>query len=98
MSQITLTISETRAALTGDLTRITVAQFSKKTFQQLFSRDAIALDFAKVDKVDTAGLAWLLLLIEQANKHGCQLNFIHLPSGLVKLAKLSAVDMFLPID
>ena len=98
MSHIELNIADTSATLIGELTRHTVGQFSKQTFTQLFVPDVMTLDFAQVDKVDTAGLAWLLLLIEQAKKHACRVNFINLPSGLLKLAKLSAVDTFLPID
>ena len=53
---------------------------------------------AKVNQIDTAGLAWILLLIELAAAKSCDISLMNLPDDLLKLAKLSAVDTLLPID
>lgn len=81
--------------LTGELTRHTVPQLTDKQSKQLLNKPLVTLDLSKVSKVDTAGLAWLLLQIELAQAKPCQLVFAHLPSELIKLAELSAVDDFL---
>jgi phospholipid transport system transporter-binding protein len=51
-----------------------------------------------VSQVDTAGLAWILLLIELAASKACHISLINLPEDLLKLATLSAVDTLLPIE
>jgi len=81
----------------GELTRETIdKRFEKKTVL-LLSSTALALDFANVGRIDMAGLAWLLILVEQAQKQTCDLSFKNTPESLLKLAKLSSVDSFLPI-
>ena len=107
--QLTITPDEqkgkqaVRGLLEGELTRHTVPQLTNKHSKKLFScatnkneiKNIVTLDLCKVTKVDTAGLAWLLQQIELAQANPCQLVFAHLPSELIKLAKLSGVDDFL---
>ena len=97
MTSITFTPSDEGGLLSGELTRQTVPQLPNKVVRQLISNSSIMLDLKQVKKVDTAGLAWLLALVEQAQVNACQLTLTHLPSDLIKLAKLSAVDDFLPL-
>ena len=63
----------------------------------LISQQVSTVDLSEVCQVDTAGLAFLLLLIEEANKTSRPLSFQHLPEDLIKLAELSAVDSFLSV-
>ena len=99
MSNETLEIKleGTTGKIVGPLNRNTVAKLDKKyhikTIKQL--GDNATIDLAQATSVDTAGLAWLLLLIETANRKNCTLAFANLPDDLLKLATLSAVDTFL---
>lgn len=83
--------------VSGILTRETITRAFEKKYRNLINSNEITLDLANVNKVDTAGLAWLLMLIELADQHDCKLSLINLPEDLLKLAKLSAVDILLPI-
>jgi phospholipid transport system transporter-binding protein len=88
--------------LAGELTRQSIPQLVKEqATNKLFGYQKVkrvVVDLKKVSKVDTAGLAWLLQQIEIAQANACQLTFAHLPSELIKLAKLSGVDGFLPVE
>ncbi|MBL4908677.1 MAG: STAS domain-containing protein [Alteromonadaceae bacterium] len=93
-----LSVENEQYLLTGELTRHTVPCLSFKKLKKILAADNASFNFSHIDKVDTAGLAWMCALLEQANKQKCQLSFIHIPEQLAKLAKLSGVDDFLPID
>ncbi len=98
MADIALTFSGQDASLVGELTRHTVPSLSGKAAGKLFTSHLVVVNMTKVVKVDSAGLAWLLAQVEIAEAKACQLRFAHLPSELIKLARLSAVEHFLPID
>ena len=96
-------VKDVNATVDGQLTRHTVPLLSNKKSKMLF-KNAVAknttaiVDLAKVTKIDTAGLAWLLSIVEKANEFSCSLSFIHISNDLIKLAKLSSVDTFLPLE
>jgi len=96
-SIIDLVVENEMCLLKGELTRHTVPSLSVKKLKKVFSAEKVSFNFAEVEKVDTAGLAWVCALLEHANHKNCQLSFIKMPEQLTKLAKLSAVDIFLPI-
>lgn len=97
MGSLEFTVQGEQAIFTGDLTRKTVTKGVERKSARLVGGSALTLNFENVAKVDTAGLAWLLVLVEKAEKNNCQLSLKGVPSGLVKLAKLSAADSFLPL-
>lgn len=86
-----------KAIISGILTRETITRVFEKKSKEIVNHKEITLDLANVIQVDTAGLAWLLMLIELASNKACKISLINLPEDLVKLAKLSAVDNFLSI-
>ncbi len=96
MTELCLTVKGNCATIIGELTRHTLNQLKSSTFTHLFEYDSVSVNLAQVNKVDTAGLAWLFYLLEQSGKSSCQLSFSHLPSKLHKLIELSGVDGFLP--
>lgn len=98
MNIITLKIIHDTALLSGELTRQTVPSISESDSRKFLKQKKATLDLAAVTKIDTAGLAWLLTQVELAKVNTCQLSLVHLPSGLIKLAQLSSVDSFLPIN
>lgn len=90
--------AEQKAILSGALTRATITPAFDKQYRQLIHGERIILDLAGINQIDTAGLAWILLLIELAASKKCQISLLNLPDDLIKLAKLSAVDTLLPIE
>ncbi|MEH6594398.1 MAG: STAS domain-containing protein [Colwellia polaris] len=90
--------TDQKAIFSGALTRATITRTFDKKYRPLVNGKSITLDLAKVNQIDTAGLAWILLLIELAAAKACEITLINLPDDLIKLAKLSAVDTLLPIE
>jgi len=85
-----------KSTLTGELTRKTINRAFEKESKSLFSSTRIAIDLSQVKKIDTAGLAWLLYVVEQATQHSCQLTFTSIPQDILQLASLNGVDSLLP--
>ena len=85
------------AVFTGELSRNTINDSFEKKTMTLFNNEDLVIDLTDVVKTDTAGLAWLLLLVEEAKKTKSEISFHNIPQDLLKLAKLSAVDLFLPV-
>lgn len=90
--------ADQKAIFSGALTRATITRAFDKKYRQLVNGESITIDLAKVNQIDTAGLAWILLLIELAITKSCIINLVNLPDDLLKLARLSAVDTLLPIE
>lgn len=59
---------------------------------------SVALDLAKVEHVDTAGLAWLVQLVSQCKALQIAVRFQQIPESLQKLAKISDVERLLPLQ
>lgn len=91
---ISLEIEQSAVFPVGELTRDTVMTLKKSQYQSLLSSE-MQLDMTKTAKVDTAGLAWLFLVKEQAVKSGGKVTVINAPDDLHKLAKLSGVAAML---
>lgn len=83
--------------LAGELTRHSIVKIPSSFVPQILLNKNIILDLSKITQIDTAGLAWLLHLVEQAENSDCQLQFSHLPIRLEKLIELSGVNGILPL-
>lgn len=90
--------TDQKAIFSGALTRATITRAFDKEYRKLVYNKRVVLDLAHVSQIDTAGLAWILLLIELAASKACHISLVNLPDDLLKLAKLSAVDTLLPIE
>lgn len=84
--------------LTGELTRHSVMTLPKGLLQKLFKQSATIINLDNITKIDSAGLAWLLLAVEKAGKLNSKLTLQGLSDDAVKLANLSGVYSFLPIE
>ncbi len=98
MSLISLTLNGEQGKFIGELTRHSVGTIPQSLSTQLLAQKTITLDLTEVSQVDTAGLAWLIFLVEQAEKGSCQLYFSNLPKRLEKLIELSGVNGILPVN
>lgn len=97
MALISLSSTTSPVELSGELTQHSIMQIPKKSIQALFTSSTMTLDLEKITRVDTAGLAWIFYLLEQASVYGCQLSFVNIPTKLNKLIRLSGVEGFLPV-
>lgn len=98
MSCLTIESENEQLVVTGDLTRDNIStQFEKRSYQ-LINRNSANINLSNVSSVDTAGLAWMLVVVEHANHGNNSIQFIDIPEELQKLAKLSAVAAFLPVQ
>lgn len=77
--------------LSGVLTLKTVPEVEKKAFVQQ-AHACEALDLSEISSLDTAGVAWLLCMLQQREQKGQSLNLINPPSQLVALSKLSGLE------
>ena len=55
--------TDQKAIFSGALTRATITRTFDKKYRPLVNGKSITLDLAKVNQIDTAGLAWILSLI-----------------------------------
>lgn len=96
MKKVNITLNHGSLMIIGELSRYTVEQLNDEELSHWFAHSAIDVNLHDLSKVDTAGLAWLLYLLEQANNFSCQLSFSHVPLKLSKLATLSGINGFFP--
>jgi phospholipid transport system transporter-binding protein len=96
---VTLKITQQGEALqfTGELNRDTLMLYSP--FKLLNSLSGtVKFDFACLDNIDTAGLAWLLQQLAQAKAQGLSIALCNVPKQLLSLADVTAVRPLLPIS
>jgi phospholipid transport system transporter-binding protein len=65
---------------------------------QLSSTKRCSIDLSDVERIDTAGLAWLINAIRDGKQQGIDVSLQEMPEKLRKLAKISGVDSFLPVE
>lgn len=96
---MTLQISKQGQTLrfTGVLNRDTLMLYSPFTLLNDVG-DAVNFDFAALDNIDTAGLAWLLQQLAQAKQRGLAIALCNVPKQLLSLADVTAVRPLLPIS
>lgn len=97
MSKANIVLNHGTLAISGELSRYSVAKINNKDYVRWFEYGAVNVDLNEVSMADTAGLAWLFYLIEQAACYTCELSFSNIPENLTKLITLSGVDGLLPI-
>lgn len=87
--------------LTGELNRNTVNSCWPKSISDLIEsnkRQTPVIDLAGIIHADTAGLAWLLNLLRDANEQNITFRLKNVPEMIINLAKISDVDGFLPVQ
>nr|WP_203565315.1 STAS domain-containing protein [Alteromonas profundi] len=71
---------------------------SAKEHEMLSTNKRCSIDLSDVERADTAGLAWLINAIRDGKQQGIDVSLQALPEKLRKLAKISGVDSFLPVE
>jgi len=91
-------------SLQGDLNRNTVTSAWKNSLSDLSAKqnqsstDLPIVDLTEIQDVDTAGLAWLVNLLQQSKQQDIQFQLKNVPATLINLAKISDVDHFLSVQ
>ncbi|WP_371376704.1 lipid asymmetry maintenance protein MlaB [Thalassotalea aquiviva] len=89
-------IDDGQLAIVGELSQHSIIGKQNKYFQEVIDNPNPVIDLSSINKIDTAGLAWLICLNEYALNNQISLTYSQPPQELVKLAKLSQVYDFLP--
>jgi len=97
VSKANIVLNHGTLTISGELSRFSVADIKDNEYVNWFAHAAIKIDLSNIVKADTAGLAWLVYLLEQAVKYSCHLSFSNIPEKLTKLITLSGLDGLLPI-
>ena len=87
----------------GDLDHSTLSKnfwecMSAQQCSQLASIGECCIDLGDVERVDSAGLAWLINAIRDGKKRNIEVRLRDLPEKLYKLAKISDVEDLLPVE
>lgn len=93
MSTLVINSHTDQVSLEGVLTVDTVAE---SLLAQVFTgASSLTVDLSQLTRIDTAGLAWLVLMFKQANHTQTNVKLVHPSDALTNLAKLSDVDKLL---
>ncbi|MCJ8268055.1 MAG: STAS domain-containing protein [Psychrosphaera sp.] len=94
-STLSYQVDEGDIKLTGFIDRFTVPTLIKGIDISKISIEHLVIDFSAVEKVDTAGLAWILKVMSQARQSGQTVKLTAIPEQLVNLAEISGVEQLL---
>jgi phospholipid transport system transporter-binding protein len=94
-STLSYQVDEGDIKLTGFIDRFTVPTLVKGIDISRISIEHLVIDFSTVEKVDTAGLAWILKIMSQARQSGQTVKLIAIPEQLIDLAEISGVEQLL---
>lgn len=91
---VTLSGALDRQSLTKDWWLL-LSNADKQSYRQAGS---CSFDFANVERVDSAGLAWTINAIRDGRAQGIKITLCNLPEKMLKLAKISEIDALLPVQ
>lgn len=94
-STLSFSIDNGIITLVGLIDRNTVPELLKGIRLDKLNFEQLTIDMSGVDKVDTAGLAWILKVKAHAERSGQTLALKQVPTQLVRLAELGGVDSLL---
>lgn len=58
----------------------------------------VDIDCRDLERIDSAGLAVLLDVVALARERNVSLQYLNLPSGVLRLARISGVEALLPVQ
>ena len=95
--------SDNMVKVIGDLTMYTIKldwwqEQSKKVLQSLNKQAPIVFNLDGLTLSDSAGLAWLINIVRDSQKHGYKVIFQNIPEELSNLAKISDASPLLPVQ
>lgn len=99
VSSIKISENGQRFLVSGELSFLTVPLLRQEGDHLITHADfeSIVIDFIDVTECDSAALSLLTAWIRSAKKAQKSIQFAHLPSQLIEIAKLSHLDSLLPV-
>jgi phospholipid transport system transporter-binding protein len=97
IAEVNLNEDASCLTISGVLNVDTVVRLRELGTALLKTMPEATIDLQKVTECDSAALALLTALARDAKKIGKQARFIHVPSQLMAIAKLSALDKVLTL-
>lgn len=88
---------EARYFVVGDLTLEHVVPLQKHTRSLWSDQTSVTIDFSRVGRVDSAGLALLIEWTKKIQQTGGEIRFYNLPRQLAAMARVSGLETILPI-
>ncbi len=87
-------------SLEGELNMQTVPEAAQQLSAhiQATTQHEVLLDFAAVRRSDSAGVALLVDVLQQARKAGVKVRFSHLPKQMQAIATISGLQDILPVS
>lgn len=71
---------------------------SSEEREELIRTQQCQLNLGQVERIDSAGLAWLINAMRDTKQRDIQLQLQSIPDKLIKLAKISDVEDFLTVE
>ena len=94
-NEATFIINDGEIKVSGYIDRYSVSGLIKQIKLEHIGCKQLSLDLSDVKKVDTAGLAWILKVIAQAEQAGQSVKLNEVPPQLLNLAQISGVEQLL---
>ncbi|MBF7074905.1 STAS domain-containing protein [Glaciecola sp. MH2013] len=87
-------------SIAGELSQLSLKKdywlaLNKQDKDALIQKKQLVVDLSKVQRADSAGLAWLLNLKRDLNAHTINATICHSPEKLINLARLSNTEALL---
>jgi ABC-type transporter Mla MlaB component len=76
----------------GELSMRSLSKSWKEVYRKRPSTSPWAIDFSSIDKMDSAGVAFLLECIGYAKQHNISLSFVDLSNDALNLIKAQGMD------
>lgn len=84
--------------LVGELTFQSVPAIYRQIEQMIKENGEILVDLSKVTRSDSAGVAMLVEWVRDARQHGKSIQFYNIPGQMLAIAKVSGLDVILPLS
>lgn len=86
--------------INGELDQTTLkhdywSTLNEKDQKYIIDKGVLTVDLANVNRSDTAGLAWLINIVKDANANKVEVSFKSVPDKLLNLAELSSAKQIL---
>ncbi|MDM7859445.1 STAS domain-containing protein [Alteromonas sp. ASW11-36] len=104
MSNYSLTFKDDNlVAIRGELTMYTIRKDwwpteGKSAVDKLDKQRPILFDLHNIERIDSAGLAWLINLIRDCKTANLTVKFTNVPEDLLNIAKISDASVLLPLE
>jgi phospholipid transport system transporter-binding protein len=88
-------VGDGRFELIGEMSFGTVDRILRRSDDAFRNRQRLEVDFSRVDKADSAGLALLLEWKAEARRLARQIDFVEIPESVLAIAQTTEVEHLL---